>query len=254
MDSIYRDLAPFYDVLNRDIDYERWADYIHESIDRYAVTPVHDVLDLGCGTGSMTLALAARGYDMVGVDLSPEMLSIARNRADTARCQDKVLWLCQDMCSFELYGTVEAAVCCLDGLNHLTGQGQLSRCLRLVHNYVSPDGLFLFDVNSPYKFRNIYGTQAYILEDKHVFCAWQNAFCEEKGLCDFYISLFTETPTHQYRRSDSHTAERMYTREELISQLQRHHFEILEISGDIDHRPDRENDERLYFITRVKKD
>ena len=133
-------------------------------------------MDLACGTGSMTHAMAARGYDMIGVDRSPEMLSTALSRTDFDREGPSPLFLCQDMRSFELYGTVGAVVCCLDSLNHLTEDGELEKCFALVHNYLNPDGLFLFDVNAPHKFRHTYGTNDFILENDGAVCCWQNQF------------------------------------------------------------------------------
>ena len=118
---IYDLLAPFYDKFNGDINYTDWADFIEEIIKReYRMGRPELVLDLGCGTGSMTLELAKRGYDMTGVDYSSEMLDIARERGENEGFSGKILWLLQDMREFELYGTVDTAVCCLDGINHLT--------------------------------------------------------------------------------------------------------------------------------------
>ena len=134
---IYDILAPIYDGINADIDYSAWADFIEKIIEReYRGGRPELVLDLGSGTGSMTLELARRGYDMTGVDISPEMLDIARERAEREGLSDKMLWLCQDMREFELYGTVDVAVSCLDSINHLTSPADLSRTLSLVHNYL----------------------------------------------------------------------------------------------------------------------
>ena len=184
----YSELASVYDALNAEIDYAAWADFIEACFDKYMKKRPSIVLDLACGTGQMTSELAERGYDMIGADLSEEMLAVA-----SARCADKrVLWLCQDMKSFELYGTVGAVVCCLDSVNYLTGKHDLAECLSRVHNYLDPDGLFIFDVNTPYKFKNIYADNSYILETEAggVYCGWENYFNENTGVCDFYISIF----------------------------------------------------------------
>ena len=137
---IYDLLAPFYDRFNGDIDYAKWADFIESVIKKeYTEGTPSLVLDLGCGTGSMTLELAKRGYDMTGIDYSPEMLDIARGRGEECGLSDKMLWLCQDMRGFELYGTVDVTVSCLDALNHLVARGDLDKCLSLVHNYLIPN-------------------------------------------------------------------------------------------------------------------
>ena len=200
-DMIYDLLAPIYDRVNGDIDYSAWADFVEENIKRYNPDMKTElVLDLGCGTGKMTLELARRGYDMTGVDLSAEMLDIARNSAERAGLSDKMLWLLQDITEFELYGTVELAVSCLDTLNHLTSQKELKKCLSLVHNYLVPDGLFLFDINGKHKFEKIYADNSYIIEEEGTVCIWQNSYNPKTRLCDFYITLFEEGDDGRYSR------------------------------------------------------
>ena len=135
------------------------------------------------GTGTLTEILSERGYDMTGVDASPEMLSVARER-----CSENTLLLCQNMCAFELYGTVGAVTCCLDSLNYLLEDGDLQKCFATVHNYLDPDGLFLFDMNTPYKFRNVYADNAYVLEDELVYQA-KDVVSEELQK-DFYATFW----------------------------------------------------------------
>ena len=118
--GIYHDLAPFYDAMNSEISYEEWSSAVDAALRRYHPAPISCILDLGCGTGSMTIALAKRGYDLVGLDLSAEMLSVACARAEAENVADRIQWTQQDMCGFSLCGQVEAAVSTLDCLNHLT--------------------------------------------------------------------------------------------------------------------------------------
>lgn len=181
----YGGLAAVYDRLNAEIDYVRWAAYIQAQIAAHSDIPVSLVLDLCCGTGSMTLALDALGYDMIGADISPDMLAVAREKAAEAGRAARILFLCQDMRALELYGTVQAVTCTLDALNHVDGAGDLARVFALVHNYLEPGGLFLFDLNAPYKFEHVYGTNAYILEDDGIFCGWQNVYDPARRVCDF---------------------------------------------------------------------
>ena len=253
---IYDLLAPIYDSINSDIDYSRWADFIEKIIDRdYKRGKAELVLDLGCGTGSMTLELARRGYDMTGVDYSCEMLDIARNRAIDAALEDKMLWLCQDMTEFELYGTVDITVSCLDSLNHLTGAKDLERCLRLVHNYLVPDGLFIFDINGKYKFENVYADNSYVIEGEDSFCVWQNYYDPRSKLCDFYITLFKENRDGTYTRYDEVQTERMYTVRSVGSLLKKCGFELIGVYSDFDFTKGTDADERLYVVAKcIKKE
>lgn len=251
-DGLYSILSKVYDILNDQVDYSEWADYIEETLEKHSAVPVKLMLDLGCGTGKMTFELHSRGYDMTGVDLSPEMLAEAADIA-AEKGIDDILWLCQDMTEFELYGTVDAAVCCLDGINHLNGSGQLEKCFSLVHNYLVPDGLFIFDVNTPKKFEEVYGNRDYILEDDGVLLAWQNDYNEKRRICDFYISVFTEDEDGRYIREDSVQRERCYSAAYLKRVLKKCGFEIVSFSSGYDFEPAADDAHRWYITARCKK-
>ncbi|MBQ9069804.1 MAG: class I SAM-dependent methyltransferase [Clostridia bacterium] len=252
---IYDLLAPFYDKFNGDINYSEWADFIEKIIERhYGVGKPDLVLDLGCGTGSMTIELARRGYDMTGIDYSPEMLDIARERTNDLGLSDKMLWLCQDMREFELYGTVDAAVCCLDGINHLTSNKDLDKTLSLVHNYLIPDGLFIFDINGKYKFENIYGDESYVMESSDAMCVWQNYYNKNTKCCDFYITLFKESRDGRYERYDEIQRERMYTLRMIKSALSRNSLEFIGAYSNFEFDAGSDDSERLYIVARCKKE
>ena len=248
---IYDLLAPFYDEINAEVDYASWADFVEKIMNEHASKKPELVLDLGCGTGSMTLELAGRGYDMTGVDYSPEMLGIARERAEQAGAD--ILWLCQDMREFELYGTVDATVCCLDAINHLTDKKDLDKCLGLVHNYLIPNGLFIFDVNGKHKFETVYSTNSYVMENDKAMCVWQNYYDSDNEMCDFYISLFVEECDGRYTRYDEEQTERMYTMEYLKSALYSHGFELIGAYSDFDFSEGDDTSDRIYIAARCKK-
>ncbi|MBR2650208.1 MAG: class I SAM-dependent methyltransferase [Clostridia bacterium] len=249
---IYGNLAPFYDKFNKDIDYSAWADFIERLIaQNYTEGKPELVLDLACGTGSMTLELASRGYDMTGVDYSPEMLDEARSRAEKRGLD--VLWLCQDMREFELYGTVDVTVCCLDSINHLTSSRDLGKCLSLVHNYLIPNGLFIFDINGRYKFENVYSDLTYACEDGGAVCIWQNYYNKNNGMCDFYITLFSECEDGRYERSDEVQREKMYTLRMIRSALAKNSFEFIGAYSDFDKTPATDDSERIYIVARCIK-
>lgn len=263
----YNVIASVYDRLNAEINYAKWADFVEAAFDKFLPKRPELVLDLACGTGSMTRELALRGYDMIGADGSAEMLSVAADRAyinvgteEEARLP--ILYLHQDMRSFELYGTVGAVTCCLDSINYLTENADVETCFSLVHNYLDPNGLFLFDVNSPYKFENVYGDNAYILEDENgadgensVFCAWQNRYDRETRICDFYLTLFSEDEDGdgRYIRQDETQRERMYKTDELEEMLRKTGFDVLGVYGDMSFGDVKSDTERIYIAARALK-
>ncbi len=249
----YTSLAPVYDKLNADIDYAAWADFIERQFAAYAKKKPENVLDLACGTGSMTVELARRGYDMTGIDLSEDMLAVAHKKCDAGRFRHSVLLIAQNMAQFELYGTVDAIVCCLDSLNYLTKKDELYRTFAHVHNYLEADGLFIFDMNAPAKFERVYADNSYVLEDEGILCAWQNYYNSKSKLCDFYLSIFTENDDGSWSRFDEEQRERCWSLKTVKTLLEENGFELLAISSDFNGSPVDENTERWYFTVRAKK-
>lgn len=249
---IYDLIAPIYDKINGELDYSLWADFIEKAQARHSDIKPELVLDLGCGTGRMTLELARRGYDMTGVDYSTEMLDIARENAEREG-QGGILWLCQDFCELDLYGTVDLAVSCLDCINHLATPRELKKCLALVHNYLIPDGLFIFDINGRHKFEAVYSDNSYVMEGEGSFLVWQNCYNEKSRLCDFYITLFTENGDGSYERYDEVQTERMYTLRAINRALTEVGFEPLGAYSDYEFTPATDGDDRIYIVARCKK-
>ncbi len=257
MFSNYDAIASVYDNINSEIDYAAWADFIEICFNKYLQKKPTIVLDLACGTGRMTFELNKRGYDMIGADISEEMLYKAYDRTYDEGIKD-ILFIKQDMRDFELYGTVGAICCCLDSINYLITIDDLEKCFACAHNYLDPDGLFIFDVNTPYKFKNIYGNHHYIFEDNDVYgqcayCGWQNEYDEESKLCKFYLSVFTETEDGKFIRSDEEQTERCYTENELTASLNKCGFETLGFFSDYNFSQPKDNCERWYVVARAKK-
>ena len=249
----YFAIAGVYDKLNKEIDYSKWADFFEKCFERYSEEKPEIVLDLACGTGRMTREMAKRGYDMIGVDGSVDMLSKAYSAGG-----EGILYLCQDMRELELYGTVGATVCCLDSLNYLIEDGELDTVFSLVHNYSDPDALFIFDVNSRYKFENVYADNSYILEDetedgREIFCGWQNFYDSESRVCSFYLSLFEEQRNGSFSRADEEQFERCYDVDEIKQSLKNNGFELIDIFSDVDFGEVEDTSERLYFVAKAKK-
>ena len=247
----YSALAPVYDRLNDTVDYGAWADFIEKIFERYAHEKPSLVLDLGCGTGSMTAELAERGYDMTALDLSAEMLSVAEQRMRESG-HDNVLFLMGDMCSFELYGTVDAVVCCLDGINHLTSRADLLACFSTVANYLNPDGLFVFDLNTPYRFRTTYADRDYVLEDDGVMCCWRNRLNKKGDTVDFFLTVFEENEDGSWSRTDGVEREKAYSLRTIKNALDECGLELVNVSSDYDFsEPDGECER--WFVTARKK-
>ena len=257
INSGYDAIASVYDSINADIDYSAWADFIEECFNRFLSERPSLILDLACGTGRMTFELHRRGYDMIGADASESMLGEAYDRAYDNGISN-ILFIKQDMRDFELYGTVGAICSCLDSINYLTEDGDLEKCFSTAHNYLDPDGLFIFDVNTPYKFENIYANNHYIFEDldssgSTAYCGWQNEYDKDSGLCGFYLSVFTKTENGFYERNDEEQLERCYTRAQLSDSLEKCGFELIGFYSDFNFSTPKEDCERWYIVARAKK-
>jgi len=242
----YDFLAGGYDQLTRDVDYPRWARYI-EGRFKAAKIPVRRVLDLACGTGSLTLELCRRGYELVGADLSAEMLTEAE-----AKCRQagfSVPFFCQDMSRLRLPGPVDACVCCLDSVNYVLEPKGLQRAFRRVYKALRPGGMFLFDADTPEKLAAMDG-QVFLDETEDVFCVWRGEYSEKRRLCSFWMDIF-EKDGRLWRRGGELHRERAYAMEELAQWLEQAGFQDIRQFGELSRRPPREGEQRVFF-TAVK--
>ena len=226
----YSVLAAVYDRLNDTVDYAAWADFIEESFARYSDVKVKTILELGCGTGSMTLELARRGYDVIALDLSEEMLSVADSRAREEKISN-IRFIQSDMCSFDIGCTVDAVICCLDGINHLTRRDELLSCFSLVSHCLDDGGVFVFDLNTPYKFRTTYADRDYILEDDGIMCCWRNRLSKKGDRVDFCLTVYREDERGLWHREDGIESERAYGRRSIENALKDVGMEISSFSA-----------------------
>ena len=220
----YRCFAQFYDMLTQNIPYRARGEYFHALFQKYGL-PGKIVLDLACGTGSLTEALAALGYDMIGVDGSEEMLAEAVNKKYAA--QSATLYLCQDMRSLDLYGTVDGCVCALDSLNPITEYAALSRVFAGVSLFLAPGGVFLFDVNTVYKHEKILSDRSYVYDLDDVCCVWQNSVCQDKTV-DITLDFFARRSDGLYERETESFSERAYTHGEICALLEENGLVLLD--------------------------
>ena len=245
---MYKDFAKIYDRL-QDIDYNSFVDYYKKVFEKFDLKP-ELVLDLACGTGNVTIPLAKCGYDMIGVDLSEEMLDIA---AQKAREEDlNILFLNQDMTEFELYGTVDAIVCSLDGVNYLTCDGEVEKLFFLVKNYLNPDGIFIFDINSEYKLKNVLGNNTFVYEED-VYCVWSNCYDDEDKICGFDLDFFMLQENGSYVRHSEYQEERAYSVDELKALAENEGLTFMGAYDDRTFEDVKNNTERIFIILKKEK-
>lgn len=241
--SCYGDLAASYDSLTADVEYRKRAEFLQKLLGKSRI-PVHTILDLACGTGTMTCLLAEAGYEMIGVDRSEDMLAEAAGK-QISEGKISPIYLQQSMEELDLYGTVEAAVCCLDSLNYLTDARALRRTLQRLHLFVAPGGVFLFDINSPCKLRGLDG-QVFLDEGEDVYCVWRTEFDKRSRICIYGMDIF-QREGDLWRRSQEEHYEKAWEVEELKGFLQEAGFGQIRTYGDCVLRAPKENEQRIYF-------
>ena len=204
------------------------------------------LLDLACGTGKITEAYVKAGFDVIGADLSEDMLDLARERFAASGAD--VLLLNQDMRELDLFGTVNACVCTLDSVNHLTEEADVQRVFDRVSLFTEPGGVFVFDVNTPYKHEHVLGDNAFVYEDDGAFLVWQNFF--DPALCTVQelLDVFTENPDGTYQRDSDEIIERAYPTDRLISMLKKAGFSGVSVYGDLTDQPPADTEERVWFV------
>lgn len=204
--STYDVFAAYYDALTDDVHYAQHADNLRKLLVQFGMDS-GTLLDLACGTGSMTLEMAKHGYDMIGVDASAEMLCAAQQKSIDAGYE--ILFLCQPMQHLDLYGTVRGTICTLDSLNHLTSTEDVRETIRRVSLFTEPNGVFLFDVNTPYKHREILADNTFVRESDNLFCVWQNEYVGDDTV-QITLDFFECDEDDVYLRSREQFCERAY--------------------------------------------
>ncbi len=257
----YTNFAQVYDLFMT-APYERWVRFIEEIWKEYGLVQgdmsgkAKLILELACGTGQVCRLLAEKGYEVIGLDASEEMLMQARENSPK-----EILYLHQDMRDFELYGTVDSILCVCDGLNYLLKDKELIGVFKKVKNYLNPGGLFLFDLNTEYKFKHILGNNVFSEHDENAAMIWENHYHEKKKIHEYQIDFFIKSDCKEsedsyksdlediiYRRYFERHLERAYSLEEISGFLETVGLRLLKVYEDYRRRKPRANSERLTFV------
>ncbi|MGN1481575.1 class I SAM-dependent DNA methyltransferase [Porcipelethomonas sp.] len=240
----YGIFAEYYDILTQNIDYRKRAEYFNTLIKQSGGKQCGLLLDLACGTGSLSEAMDDLGYDVIAVDSSPEMLGIAMDKKFESG--KNIQYVCQDMRELDLYGGVDITICALDSLNHLDNFDDLKTVFSKVFTFTNPEGLFIFDINTEFKHKTILGEHTFIYDTDEVYCVWQNS-CENSKVkidLDFFVP-----ENEKYSRYSESFYENAYSIEDIKHALENTGFRVLNIYDEDSFEPLKENSQRAVFVT-----
>ena len=247
--NAYEVFASVYDELMDNIPYDDWCTYIIEVLRKYGVNEGL-ICELGCGTGEITERLADAGYDMIGVDLSADMLDIAMEKREQSG--NNILYLLQDMREFELYGTVRAVVSSCDSMNYLPCEEDFLQTLKLVNNYLDPEGVFIFDLNTPYKYRELIGDATIAENREDASFIWENTWYEKEQVNEYDLTIFARTNGEYYQKFFETHYQKAYELETVKELIQKSGMEFVAAYDAFTREPVRANSERIYIIAREK--
>jgi SAM-dependent methyltransferase len=240
----YTGFAQVYDLFMDNVPYEEWGVYLTGLLQEYGVTD-GIVLDLGCGTGKITRLLKARGYDMIGVDSSGEMLGAAMEQET-----EGILYLCQDMRKFELYGTVAAVVSICDSINYILEEDELREVFALVNNYLDPGGMFVFDLNTRYKYETVLGDTVICGNREEGSFIWENYYHETEQVNEYDLTFFVREEGELYRKYQETHYQRGYDLGDVKRLLQEAGLEFVAAYDAFTREAPRQDSQRIYIIAR----
>lgn len=244
----YDNFSDFYDLLTDNVEYEKRADYFCRLLSMCGIRS-GILLDLGCGTGSMSVQMTKRGFDVIGVDSSVGMLNAARQKAYESGAE--VLLLNQNMQEIDLYGTVDCAICVLDGINHLESESDVKRTFEKVSLFMNRGGAFAFDVNTIHKHKSVLADNVFVYEPDDLFCVWQNSYNPADNSVDISLDFFEEEDGVYYRSCESFT-EQAYELDDIKRWLEEAGFEVVGVFDDMTTDPVKPETERAVFLTKKK--
>lgn len=253
--NAYTGFARLYETFMDNVPYEEWAEYLIGLLKEYGIKQGL-IAELGCGTGTMTRLLAKAGYDMIGIDLSEEMLDIARY--EHLEDESEILYLHQDMREFELFGTVSAVVSICDSMNYITSEEDLLKVFRLVNNYLDANGYFIFDMNTIYKYEIQLGDRVIAENREDCSLIWQNYYDIKEQINQYDITIYSKVEFEEeeenlpplYERFEETHIQRAYKVETIVSLLKKAGMEVVAVYGVGTKEAPKADTERVYFIAR----
>ena len=229
-------------MIKDDINYGKLCDFIENVFDMYGINP-ELVADFACGTGGVTIPMSQRGYDMIGIDKSFDMLDIARNKAGN----EGILFLNQDIAHTDLYGTVGAALCMTDGFNYILSDKVLINALKRINTcFMDPGAVLIFDVSTKYKLENVLGNNTFVYDTDKLFYTWENRYIKEKQLIEMNINFF-EKKDKGYRRFREQQLQRARSAEHICKILKMSGFSNIKTFSSTEFAPLKNDAERLWF-------
>lgn len=247
----YTGFAQVYDTFMDNVPYDEWVKYLHSLLKEYDVNDGL-ILELGCGTGNVTRRLSKLGYDMIGLDSSVEMLELAREKELSSK--NPILYINQDMRDFELFGTVSGVISICDSLNYIDSSEDLLETFKLVNNYLDPNGVFIFDLNTEYKYKNILANNVFAEDREDCSFIWSNYYDEEEQINEYDISIFVKIEAQEeiFERFREIHYQKSYDIQEIIDIIEKAGMEYVAVYDAFTHELPTKESERVYFIAREK--
>lgn len=242
----YSSFAGVYDALTINVDYKKRAEYIASILKDFNITDGL-LLDLACGTGSLSVEFSKMGYEVIATDASPEMLMEAQEKAYDE--EQSIMFLCQRMEETDLYGTVRAIVCALDSINHLESVEQLKQTFCVLKNFIDDGGIMIFDVNTIYKHQSVLGNNTFIYDEKNVYCVWQNRLLKDNRTVNINLDFFVKDGD-VYQRFNENFCETAFSDEEITASAEENGFKVIKCYRDLSCGGPKDDTERVYYVIR----
>ena len=243
----YSEFANVYDIFMEDTPYEEWYKFIEVCVKEQGLA-IQSVCELGCGTGQMTMLFAKSGCDVIGIDYSPEMLMVAQDRAFEEEVS--ILYLMQDMSEFEINREVDLICSCCDSINYLLEEDEVKSTFKRVEKHLAPNGLFIFDMNTPYKYKEVLGNQIFADQTDEAAYIWENFYDEEEEINEYEVSFFIKDEEGKYERTVENHYQRAYSKEYICLLLEEAGLEVIHMYDNYSRENVNDKTQRITYVAR----